>query len=162
MLRRGIKRKHPGGDQSVDNYTRNLSNFQMAARNRESLRLKNEVSSLNPAGVERHLKDKLAIEMSLIEGTAKFIMASKNQKQVRDQSGVENFCPLFPTDRCPLDSRGCKDSPRVPTQSRHAEVRRQQASQGQGESADETGKAVIRLPKPVEHQNSSSLEEEGE
>lgn len=82
MLKRGIKRR-PEDDYSEaqEEYAANLSNFQIAARRRESLRLKQTVSAA-PGLVEKNLKDKIAVEMSLVEGTAKFIMACKNQSQV--------------------------------------------------------------------------------
>ncbi len=96
MLRRGTKRKEPGADAGAEDarsgggadYARNLSNFRTLARQRESMRLKLQaISSSEDSGgaaaqQERHLKEKVALEMSLVEGTAKFIMACKNQKQV--------------------------------------------------------------------------------
>ena len=65
---------------SAEDYARNLSNFQIATRRRESMRLKHQVAAA-PGLVERHLKEKVAIEMSLVEGTAKFIMACRNHSQ---------------------------------------------------------------------------------
>ena len=35
-----------------------------------------------PGMLEQSLKDKINVEMSLVEGTAKFILACRNQKQV--------------------------------------------------------------------------------
>ncbi len=111
MLRRGTKRKVPGtdggaGDSStVDSrrasgarrakrdespqpgdYARNLSNFQTLARKRESMRIKLQAlgggGENAAAAQERRLKERVALEMSLIEGTAKFILACKSQGQV--------------------------------------------------------------------------------
>lgn len=101
MLRRGTKRKIPLEDSEPSDYARNLTNFQIAARNRESLRsvsvlrfclpwlelcllfrLKNQNGvQATPGLLESQLKDRLAVEMSLVEGTAKFIMACKNHSQ---------------------------------------------------------------------------------
>ena len=87
-MKRGVKRKY--GDENDDDtgssfYSRNLSNFQTLARKRESLRLKhNVIVSGNDAAaaLEKQLKARVAVEMSLMEGTAKFIMACRNQSQV--------------------------------------------------------------------------------
>ncbi len=96
MLRRGTKRKAPGdgdGNSAADgtaDYARNLSNFRTLARKRESMRLKLQaISAGGDAGgssaaaqAERQLKERVALEMSLVEGTAKFILACKNRRQV--------------------------------------------------------------------------------
>ena len=85
MLKRGIKRRPEEDSEAQVEYAANLSNFQIAARRRESLRLKHQAvlgPDSAPGLLEKSLKDKIAVEMSLVEGTAKFIMACKNQSQV--------------------------------------------------------------------------------
>ena len=89
MMKRGVKRKF--GDENEDAnrssfYSRNLSNFQTLARKRESLRLKHNTIVNGDAAataLEKQLKSRVAVEMSLMEGTAKFIMACRNQSQVK-------------------------------------------------------------------------------
>ncbi len=87
MLRRGVKRKatneDDGGDGSLE-YARQLSNFQTLSRKRESMRLRGTAVAQGEhgAGAEQRLKERVAVEMSLVEGTAKFILACKNKRQV--------------------------------------------------------------------------------
>ena len=99
MLKRGIKRKFPLEleDQSApDDYQKGLSDFQSAARKRESMRIKAQVTfsqlangecnspfSSNPSLLwERSLLQKIGVEQKLVEGTAKFLAASgKNEQQ---------------------------------------------------------------------------------
>ena len=63
-----------------EDYATNLTNFQIAARRRESLRIKNQVNMNSAQSLEKALKDKISVEMSLTEGTAKFILASTKAK----------------------------------------------------------------------------------
>ena len=102
MLKRGMKRKFPLEleDQSApDDYQKGLSDFQSAARKRESMRIKASVtfninSSKNEKNVnspfssnptlfwERSLTEKIGVEQKLVDGTAKFIIAAgKNEQQ---------------------------------------------------------------------------------
>ena len=99
MLKRGIKRKFPIEleDQSApDDYQKGLSDFQSAARKRESMRIKNQVTfsqlnnkdnrspfSTNPCLLwERNLLEKIGVEQKLMDGTAKFLAAAgKNEQQ---------------------------------------------------------------------------------
>lgn len=82
MNKRGIKRKAEDQPDSSEEGGSGVgwSNFQIATRRRESLRLKSQICA-TPGLVEKALKDKIQVEMSLIEGTAKFILACHNQTQ---------------------------------------------------------------------------------
>jgi hypothetical protein len=92
---RGLKRKFGNSSNSAaqeDNekteYKQNLSNFQTAARQRESIRLKNHCllpNNSTPGFWERHLSEKIHVETQMIKGTAKFLTACKNQEQVRSR-----------------------------------------------------------------------------
>ena len=88
---RGIKRKLAGGgglasldEEEKNEYRQNLSNFQTAARQRESIRLKNHALLTNstPGFWEKHLSEKIHVETQMMKGTAKFLTACKNQEQV--------------------------------------------------------------------------------
>ncbi len=98
MLRRGTKRKAPGADRGAaeqdensagtEDFARNLNNFQTLARKRESMRIKLQAigggdNGENVAAAQqKSLKTRISLEMSLIEGTAKFILACKSQREV--------------------------------------------------------------------------------
>lgn len=132
MLKRGIKRRPDEGSEAAqEEYAANLSNFQIAARRRESLRLKQTVSAA-PGLMEKSLKDKIAVEMSLVEGTAKFIMACKNQSQVRwfkretdRYSNRCNICSMTFNDLDLLfvDPGGREDFVNRPSPLRYAQIR---------------------------------------
>lgn len=100
MLKRGIKRKFPQEleDQSApDDYQKGLSDFQSAARKRESMRIKAQVTFCQSISTnntsspfltnyslswEQNLLEKIGVEQKLMEGTAKFLLAaSKNEQQ---------------------------------------------------------------------------------
>jgi hypothetical protein len=66
---------------SATNFQAQLSAFEVASRRRESLRFRTQAATA-PSDIESGLKSRVAVEMALIEGTAKFIMACKNQSQV--------------------------------------------------------------------------------
>ena len=83
---RGLKRKHNGGGEEKNtDYKENLSHFQTLARQRESIRLKNQcmqvANSILPGFWEKHLNEKIQIESQMIQGTAKFMVACKNEDQ---------------------------------------------------------------------------------
>ena len=100
MLKQGVKRKASLRRRAASNanksplkvkeeankrdYARNLNNFQIASRKRESLRIKNAILlSATPQALQRQVKEKITVEMSVVEGTAKFIMASKAHSAAR-------------------------------------------------------------------------------
>ena len=83
---RGLKRKF-GTEASTNKseYKENLTTFQTLARQRESIRLKNQclLGHSTPGFWERQLNDKIHVEAQMIKGTAKFLAACKNKDQVR-------------------------------------------------------------------------------
>ena len=85
MLKRGQKRKFPASEEESESDF-HLRNFQSTVRRRESMRIRknalNATDGADPMAVEKQLKDRVAVEMNLIEGTAKFILACKNKTQV--------------------------------------------------------------------------------
>ena len=80
---RGLKRKKDDTEEKSD-YKENLSHFQTMARNRESVRLKNQclLPNSTPGFWENHLNEKIHVEAEMIRGTAKFLKACKNSDQV--------------------------------------------------------------------------------
>ena len=99
MLKRG-KRKFPTeweDPSAPDDYQKGLSDFQSAARKRESMRIRAQATSVhvytgastaspfssNPSLVwERTLLEKIGVEQKLYDGTAKFLVAAgKNEQQ---------------------------------------------------------------------------------
>jgi len=82
---KGLKRKF-GASTSEDksDYKENLTQFQTLARQRESIRLKNQclLGHSTPGFWERQLSDKIHVEAQMIKGTAKFLAACKNKDQV--------------------------------------------------------------------------------
>jgi hypothetical protein len=91
MIKRGLKRKATASAEDAENGL-HLRNYQNATRRRESMRIKNNVLSKHPGAFEKHLKDKVAVEMSLVEGTAKFIFACKNKAQVTtNHSSIKHY-----------------------------------------------------------------------
>ena len=83
---RGLKRKF--GTETGTNkseYKENLTTFQTLARQRESIRLKNQclLGNSTPGFWERQLNDKIHVEAQMIKGTAKFLTACKNKDQVK-------------------------------------------------------------------------------
>ena len=77
---RGLKRKK---DEVDNEYKENLSHFQTLARQRESIRLKNQCLNVNstPGFWEKQLQDKIHVEAQMIRGTAKFLTACKKEDQ---------------------------------------------------------------------------------
>jgi len=94
-LKRGMKRKFPTefADPSVqDDYQRGLSDFQTAARKRESMRLRNTIhrttglagsdpAAGNGASWEESLVDKIGLEQKVVEGSSKFLGACKSLQE---------------------------------------------------------------------------------
>jgi len=78
-FRRGLKRKEPGQDEQEE-YQAGLTQFQAAARKRESIRLKLQMGAA-PGVLEKDLTEKIRIEESVCKGTAKFLTACKNESQ---------------------------------------------------------------------------------
>ena len=78
MLRRGLKRK---AAEEASESEMHLRNFQSATRKRESMRIKNATVSNNPGALEKHLKEKIAVEKKMIEGAAKLLMSCRNKSQ---------------------------------------------------------------------------------
>jgi len=76
-IRRGLKRKEPEGG---EDYQAGLTQFQAAVRKRESIRLKLQLSSA-PGIIEKEIQNKIKIEESVCQGTAKFLTACKNPTQ---------------------------------------------------------------------------------
>jgi len=94
MLKRGLKRKFPTefSDPSVqDDYQRGLSDFQTAARKRESMRIRNTIlikptddhndSLSGQSWEERCLTDKIALEQKVVDGSGKFLGACKSLQE---------------------------------------------------------------------------------
>jgi len=77
-IRRGLKRKEPEGG---EDYQAGLTQFQAAVRKRESIRLKLQLSSA-PGIIEKEIQNKIKIEESVCQGTAKFLTACKNPHTV--------------------------------------------------------------------------------
>lgn len=82
-IRRGLKRKDPGGDGGE--YQQGLTQFQAAARKRESIRLKLQMGAA-PGVLEKDLNDKIMVEESVCKGTARFLAACKNEAQCLEAS----------------------------------------------------------------------------
>ena len=78
MLRRGLKRK---AAEEASESEMHLRNFQSATRRRESMRIKNAAASNNPGALEKHLKEKIAVEKKMIEGAAKLLLSCRNKGQ---------------------------------------------------------------------------------
>ncbi len=92
---RGLKRKFATGIAGADGmeaeeknlkkveFRQNLSNFQTAARQRESIRLKAHALAPNatPGFWEKHLSEKIHVETQMMKGSVKFLAACKNQEQ---------------------------------------------------------------------------------
>ena len=78
MLKRGLKRKAALLEAESEMH---LRNFQSATRKRESMRIKNAAVSNNPGAMEKHLKEKIAVEKKMIEGAAKLLMSCRNKSQ---------------------------------------------------------------------------------
>jgi len=76
-IRRGLKRKER---EDEDEYQAGLNQFQAAVRKRESIRLKLQMGSA-PGIIEKEIQNKIRIEESVCQGTAKFLTACKNQAQ---------------------------------------------------------------------------------
>jgi len=91
MLKRGLKRKFPTefSDPSVqDDYQRGLSDFQTAARKRESMRLRNTIivrdnseASVSFQWEEKTLTDKISLEQKVVDGSSKFLGACKSLQE---------------------------------------------------------------------------------
>jgi hypothetical protein len=81
---RGLKRKKDDIDGEKSEYKENLSHFQTMARNRESVRLKNQclLPNSTPGYWENHLNEKIHVEAQMMRGAAKFLTACKNEDQV--------------------------------------------------------------------------------
>ena len=81
---RGLKRKKDDSDEKSD-YKENLSHFQTLARQRESIRLKNQclLPNSTPGFWENQLNEKIHVEAQMIRGTAKFLKAYKTEDQVK-------------------------------------------------------------------------------
>lgn len=79
-IRRGLKRKEPGLDDGQEDYQTGLTQFQAAARKRESIRLKLQMGAA-PGVLERDLSEKIRIEESVCKGTSRFLTACKNESQ---------------------------------------------------------------------------------
>ena len=84
---RGLKRKKDDMDGEKSEYKENLSHFQTMARNRESVRLKNQclLPNSTPGYWENHLNEKIHVEAQMMRGAAKFLTACKNEDQVYNQ-----------------------------------------------------------------------------
>ena len=82
---RGLKRKKDDMDGEKSEYKENLSHFQTMARNRESVRLKNQclLPNSTPGYWENHLNEKIHVEAQMMRGAAKFLTACKNEDQVK-------------------------------------------------------------------------------
>ena len=78
MLRRGLKRK---AAEEASESEMHLRNFQSATRKRESMRIKNAAVSNNPGALEKHLKEKIAVEKKMIEGAAKLLLSCRSKSQ---------------------------------------------------------------------------------
>jgi len=80
---RGLKRKKDDMDGEKSEYKENLSHFQTMARNRESVRLKNQclLPNSTPGYWENHLNEKIHVEAQMMRGAAKFLTACKNEDQ---------------------------------------------------------------------------------
>jgi len=76
-IRRGLKRKDP---EKEEEYQAGLNQFQAAVRKRESIRLKLQLTSA-PGVLEKEIQNKIKVEESVCQGTAKFLSACKNQNQ---------------------------------------------------------------------------------
>ncbi|XP_023347091.1 rhotekin-2 [Eurytemora carolleeae] len=76
-IRRGLKRKEP---EREEEYQAGLTQFQAAVRKRESIRLKLQLGSA-PGIMEKEIQNKIKIEESVAQGTARFLTACKNQNQ---------------------------------------------------------------------------------
>ena len=63
-LRRGLKRKEPGGDCEETEYQAGLTQFQAMARKRESIRLKLQMGAA-PGVLEKDLDQKIKVEESV-------------------------------------------------------------------------------------------------
>jgi len=84
-IRRGLKRKEPGADEGSDAYQAGLTQFQAAARKRESMRLKLQMGAA-PGILEKDLADKIRVEESVCKGIARFLSACKNETQCLEAS----------------------------------------------------------------------------
>lgn len=93
-MRRGLKRKLDkildNFEEEPDPYQQGLGDFQSQARKRESMRIKNQVNisdgstctkEMTGQSWEKSLHDQIHVEQKLLEGTAKFINACKNEQQ---------------------------------------------------------------------------------
>jgi len=76
-FRRGLKRKEPGED-GGEGYQAGLTQFQAAARKRESVRLKLQMGAA-PGVLEKDLGEKVRVEESVCKGIAKFLAACKSE-----------------------------------------------------------------------------------
>jgi hypothetical protein len=117
-IRRGLKRKEAGQDGQEAEYQAGLTQFQAAARKRESIRLKRQMGAA-PGVLEKDLGDKIRVEESVCKVTSREVV-----------TGVFNLCSILGHCKVPagLQERdavpgGLEEPAAGPTQGRHAQVR---------------------------------------